>query len=433
MIVKESRVIEFKRTYTDDIKKEILAFVNTSGGSVYIGIDDEGKNFPLENVDETILKITNSLRDSIRPDVTMFVKIECVDEMVIVNVQEGTRKPYYLTDKGLKPSGVYVRQGTSSAPASFEEIRNMIKLTDGDEYEQARSLEQDLTFDSIAVEFEAKGLALQAAQMRTLGLINGDKTFTNLGQLLSDQCRHSIKFAVFKGVKKGEFKTRKEMDGSLITQMRSAFDFLQLSNNLVATFSGLDRIEQYDYPEEVLREAMLNAIIHREYSFSGSTIVNIYDDRIEFVSLGGLVAGLFKEDLFLGISQPRNEKLANVFYRLKYIEAYGTGVQRIMQHYATLDVQPEIKVSQSAFVLVIPNMNYHKSILNKTATKMKKQHEIVMTYLKDNDVVNNKDIQSLLNVKQTRAYAIIREMTKIGLIEKKSSDKDNREYVVSVE
>ena len=429
--MKESSVVEFKRVYTDDIKKEILAFVNTSGGSVYIGINDEGKKIPLENVDETILKITNSLRDSIRPDATMFVKIEYTDKTVIVKVQEGTRKPYYLTDKGLKPSGVYVRQGTSSAPASFEEIRNMIKLSDGDEYEQTRSLEQDLTFNSITAEFETKGLALMEAQMRTLGLLSGDKTFTNLGQLLSDQCRHSIKFAVFKGVKKGEFKTRKEMDGSLITQMRAAFDFLQLNNNLVATFSGLDRIEQYDYPEEVLREAMLNAIIHREYSFSGSTIVNIYDDRIEFVSLGGLVAGLVKEDLFLGISQPRNEKLANVFYRLKHIEAYGTGVQRIMQHYETLDVQPEIKVSQSAFVLVIPNINYHKSIFKKEI-KMKKQHEIVMTYLKGNDVVSNKDIQTLLNVKQTRAYAILHEMTKVGLIEKKSSNKDNREYVVSI-
>jgi len=319
--MREKNNIEFKREYTADIKKEVMAFANSSGGVIYVGRDDNGNNFPLSDMDETLTQITNSIRDSLLPDVTMFVKYDTDESGITITVREGTHKPYFLQEKGLKPSGVYVRQGASSVPASFEQIREMIKLSDGDKFETARSLNQDLTFREATGEFNRCGVSFGESQMQTLGIIGTDGLYTNLGLLLSDQCVHTIKFAVFNGTKKGEFRTRKEIEGSLFRQMRSAFDFLNLSNNLAAAVSGLDRMEQHDYPEIAVREAILNAIVHRDYSFSGSIIVNLYDDRIEFVSLGGLMPGLRAEDLFVGVSQPRNEKLANVFYRLKHIEA----------------------------------------------------------------------------------------------------------------
>lgn len=265
--------------------------------------------------------------------------------------------------------------------------------------------------------------------MPTLGIIGTDGLYTNLGLLLSDQCAHTIKFAVFNGTKKGEFRTRKEIDGSVLRQMRSAFDFLSLSNNLAATFLGLDRIEQNDYPEEVIREATLNSIIHRDYAFSGSIIVNIYDDRMEFVSLGGLMPGLQIEDLILGVSQPRNEGLANVFYRLKHVEAYGTGLRRIMQYYEGFDVQPEIEATHGAFRLTLPNMNYARPLAARR--RQKSQHQTVVEYLQSHTFVTNEIVQGLLSVKQTRAYAIIREMVKEGIIVKSGSARENNEYVLT--
>jgi len=211
--------------------------------------------------------------------------------------------------------------------------------------------------------------------------------------------------------------------------MRLAFDFLNLSNNLAAIFSGLDRIEQYDYPEEALREAMLNALIHRNYAFSGSIIVNIYDDRIEFVSLGGIMPGLRIEDLFLGVSQPRNEKVANVFYRLKYIEAYGTGLRRILQYYENFDVNPEIKATHGAFMLTLPNMNYVHPL--RVKRQQKPQHTFVLNYLQDNPFITNEDIQELLSVKQTRAYIIIKEMVNEGLIVKQAGDWKSSRYILA--
>ena len=420
--------VEFKREYTADIKKEVMAFANSSGGVIYVGRDDGGNPYPLADVGETLTQITNSVRDGIAPDVTMFVGYETDENGITVTVREGTHKPYFLPEKGLKPSGVYVRQGASSAPASFEQIREMIKMTDGDKFETARSLIQDLTFNEAADEFKQCGADFGESQMRTLGMTGADGLYTNLGLLLSDQCAHTIKIAVFNGVKKGGFKTRKEIEGSLFKQMRSAFEFLSLSNNLAASLSGLDRVEQYDYPETAVREAMLNAIVHRDYGFSGSIIINIYDDRIEFVSLGGLVPGLKIEDLFLGVSQPRNEKLANVFYRIKHIEAYGTGLRLIMQFYDDCDVKPEITATHGAFSLTLPNMNYVRPL---RARHIKPQHRAVLDYLRENSYITNEIVQEVLSVKQTRAYNVIREMVSGGMLVKRGYGKDDNGYVLS--
>ncbi|MDR1993297.1 MAG: putative DNA binding domain-containing protein [Nitrososphaerota archaeon] len=460
----EDNKIEFKQQYTSELKKEVTAFANTDGGVIYVGRDDKGNNYPIQDIDKTLTQITNSIREEILPDVTMFVDYKIDKDNIIITVQEGTNKPYFLAEKGLKPTGVYVRQGTSSVPASFEQIRKMIKQTDEDKFETTRSLIQKLTFNTITEEFAQHNMEFGEKQKRTLSIICTDGLYTNLGVLLSDQCTHTIKFAVFMGTKKGEFKTRKETGGSVLKQMHTAFDFLNLYNNLSATFSGLNRIEQYDYPIEAIREATLNALIHRDYSFSGSTIINIYDDRMEFVTLGGLVPGLQIEDLFMGISQPRNEKLAHIFYRLKYIEAYGTGLRRIMQHYENFEVKPKISTTQAAFVLTLPNMNYiqkpnplhseentttipynnqtqynittspsefdtnNKNTTRQTVQHQKIQHKTIIEYLQTNQSITNKTIQTLLQVKQTRAYIIIQEMVKAGLIIKQGSRKTDKEY-----
>jgi len=136
-----------------------------------------------------------------------------------------------LADKGIKPAGVYVRQGASSVQASFDQMRKMIKMTDGDKFEASRSLVQNLTFHEAKAEFTGRGVDFGESQKRSLGIIGTDGLYTNLGALLSDQCAHTIKLAIFNGIKKRDFKSRKEMEGSLFKQMHSAFDFLRLSEN----------------------------------------------------------------------------------------------------------------------------------------------------------------------------------------------------------
>lgn len=137
----ETENIEFTSGFTERIYKEIIAFANTDGGILAIGIDNDGNTVGLDNVDEECTHITDGIRDAILPDVTMLVKCIVQENKVVrITINEGVNKPYYLRAKGLKPSGVYVRQGTSSVPASAEQIRRMIKESDGDNFEAMRSL-----------------------------------------------------------------------------------------------------------------------------------------------------------------------------------------------------------------------------------------------------------------------------------------------------
>lgn len=162
--------------------------------------------------------------------------------------------------------------------------------------------------------------------MKTLGLITQDGVYTNLGLLLSDQCVHTIKAAVFQGTNQNEFKDRKEFAGSLFQQMDEVYDFIDFRNQTHSTFEKLYRIDRRDYTETAVREALLNLLVHREYSFRASSFISLYTDRLEFTSIGGLVSGVTLKDVTMGISVCRNMKLANVFYRLELIEAHGTGL-----------------------------------------------------------------------------------------------------------
>jgi ATP-dependent DNA helicase RecG len=412
----ESETIELKEVYTSDLKKEIVAFANTNGGTIYIGVQDSGEIIGVENADFVMQQISNSLRDSIRPDVSMFTNIELLQEeskfFIKLTVSQGTKKPYYLSDKGLKPTGVYVRSGTTSAPASEDAIRMMIKMTDGDSFESNRSLVQELTFNRLNEELKKRGLEFTEIQMKNLGILSSDDIYTNMGLLVSDQCKHSIKFAIFQGTDKLVFRDRKEFTGSLFAQLADAYKTIDFYNGTKATFHDLLRTDERDYPEDAIREALLNAIVHRDYSFSGSTFINLYSDRIEMISLGGLVPGLSLEAAMLGASQPRNERLAALFYRMKLIEAYGTGISKIISCYKGLPVQPMFENVEGAFRVVLPNI--HAKVLN---TEDEKYLPILGLFEKQKEITRT-DVEEALGVGTTRAINMLKEMLDKDLISK---------------
>ncbi len=420
----ESERVEYKTQMIDDLYREVIAFANSDGGVIYIGIDDQGNLTGIDNVDETYTRITNGIRDAIAPDVTMFVRYVLQDNKVIqIEVGEGSYKPYYLKSKGMKPSGVYVRQGASSVQASFDQIRKMIKESDGDSYEAARCLEQDLSFGAAETAFQRYGIEFSNEKYRALG-IKHDDIYTNLALLLSDQCLHTIKIAVFKDDFCTEFRDSKEFGGSVFKQFEDAVNYLALCNKTVSTIKGVVRTDKKDYPEEAIREALLNAIVHRDYGFSGSIIINVNDSKMEFISLGGLLPGLSTEDIRIGVSQPRNKKLAEVFHRLRLIESYGTGIRRIFKLYENCCVQPSIEVTTNAFKIVLPNMNESGDITENTVAVMEKasvvitqQMKTVMDYLAEYGEMTEEDLQELLNIKKTRAYLLARQMHENGLID----------------
>ncbi len=411
MQMKESPTVEFKRELTDAVKREIIAFANTQGGELYIGIDDDGTIFGLEDAHKVLEAVSSMLHDSIQPDILVhtYLSVEVIEdkEIVKISVSRGTRRPYHLKSKGMKPSGVFIRYGTSVTNASEENIRQMIMESDGTNFETMRGLQQELTFREATTVFEKQGLKFGPGQQRTLGLVTEDGYYTNLGLLFSDQCEHTIKCARYLGNDKLDFQDRKEFTGSILTQVEAAFEYLNLYNAKSAHFEGLQRIEQESFPSYALREALINAVTHRDYSFSGSILIHLFQDRLEIVSVGGLVKGLTLEDIELGISQSRNTKLANVFYRLKWIESYGTGLQRIKESYKQSIDQPFWTVGPNAFVVTLP-----KQILDTPTS----EDGVLNDWLMEHPEFTTKELEVYLNKSKGTVRKIIEDLLQSGQI-----------------
>lgn len=430
----ENNNTEFKREFVDEVKKTVIAFANTAGGKIYIGVDDDGSAVGVSDPDDVMLKCSNAIRDAIRPDITMFVNysVETIanKQVVVIDVQRGTSIPYYLESKGIRPVGVYVRQGASSVPASETAILKMIKETDGDKYENARSIQQELTFNSAKKEFETDSVSFNEQTMRTLKLISDDGVYTNLGLLLSDQCPHTIKAAVFEGTNKFVFKDRAEFNGSLLEQINSAYEYINRYNRTRSEFEGIHRIDIRDYPVEAIREALLNSVVHRDYAFSASILISIFDDRIEIVSIGGLVRGITKDEIFMGLSVQRNEALANVFYRLNLIEAFGTGIPKIFRLYEGFNVKPSIETSDNAFKIILPNTVSAKEMISVAKPKRSLTDDDILQAFRRTGVVTRSGIEEYANISQAGASRIVRRLLNEGKITKIGNGKSSR-YIIN--
>lgn len=422
MTFQESETVELKSIVVEDVKKEIIAFANCEGGKLYIGIQDDGTVIGVDDPDGVALQVSNMVRDAIKPDLTMFLHYQTLNEagkqIVAVDIQQGTERPYYIAKKGLRPEGVYVRQGYSAVPATNTAIRQMIKETDGDHFEEMRSLEQNLTFEVARKEFADRNILFGKSQMKTLGIMTHDGVYTNLGLLLSDQCVHTIKVAAFEGTTQQEFKDRKEFSGSLFRQMDEVYDYIDFRNQTHSTFQKLRRIDQRDYPETAVREALLNLLVHREYSFRASTFISLYEDRLEFTSIGGLVSGVTLKDIMMGISVCRNVKLANVFYRLELIEAYGTGMLKIQDAYAGTGKTPRIETSDNAFKIILPNLNVNTKQEEAFADQPSgdSQENSVVDLAKKQGSFTRKDLEKELGISQTACGRLLKRMVESGQI-----------------
>jgi ATP-dependent DNA helicase RecG len=254
-------------------------------------------------------------------------------------------------------------------------------------------------------------------------MLNADGIYTNLALLLSEQCVHTIKAAVFQDTTQLAFKDRQEFGGSLFKQIGDAYSYIDLNNRTAATFDGLLRIDSRDYPKAALRESLLNAVVHREYSTSGSILVKIFSDRIEFISPGGLVGGLEVEDILSGYSACRNTGLAAVFYRLQFIEAYGTGVLKILETYKDALAQPSIEVTPNVFKMTLPNMNaVHTDGVARTP------EENVMRYVRENGFINRSQAERILGVSQTAAGVVLRRLVERGALTREGHSRNVRYF-----
>ena len=348
----ESKNVEYKVTLPDKSEKcmkTIVAFANTQGGKLIVGIDD--KTHEIVGVENEILfqvmdGIANAVSDSCMPQIIPDIEPQTVDgkTVIVVSVEAGKNRPYYLKSKG-KENGTYIRVAGTSRQAFPEKIREL-------EMEGARISWDELTCVGYSVSDEAterlcqdiesfrKKAGMTEHSVKKEQLINwkilkqseGQVMATNAYALLtSDYFPFSkTQCAVFKGTDRAVFLDKREFTGPIYAQIESAVDFVLRNIRLGARIDGLVRKEKYELPLEAIREMIINAHCHRNLLDESCIQVAVYDDRLEVTSPGGLYNGLTYEEVMNGHSKIRNKAIANIFSQMGLVEAWGSGIKRIL-------------------------------------------------------------------------------------------------------
>ncbi|MGI6782105.1 MAG: ATP-binding protein [Acholeplasmataceae bacterium] len=360
--MKEDNKIEYKIEIpkkTKDLKAEIVSFLNSDGGTILLGVDDNG-NLLEDNVKyykewEEIL--SNWISNAFEPNVNHLINIYPNEKPFRIEVKSGTDKPYFFKDgEGFNSKGVFIRVGSTKRLASFEEVQRLIYKSRSHKFERLVSLNQDLTFTYATNIFKEKGLNFD---LYGLQLYTPNKEFNNAALYLSDQNPTITKFAVFQGLTVTTFLDKKEFSGSIIKQLDDVLYFANLSNRKKVVITGKPQRDEYlDYPKRALREAIVNCYCHRDWTLSGDIKIEFYDDRVQIFSPGSLPDGLTLENIKEGMSAKRNPIIVNALDKADYIENYSTGVRRIFEDYIGFHKQPHFSISDNGVIVTLYNRNY---------------------------------------------------------------------------
>ena len=423
--MQENENIEFKELYTENIYKEIVAFLNSGSGTIYIGYNDNGELIGLENVKETEEKISNGIRGKIVPDCSVFVSINNATldnkDYIIINVSKGVNI-YSLKDKGII-KGTYIRNGSCSMPATEETVKQMIIKNSNITFETSVANNQNLTFNYIREAFMGINIDINNKNiMKNLFMVDNNGNYTNLALLLSDQNPYTVKVATYQSVNKTNFLDRKEFGGSLLEVYDKTLSYLKINSATYGLIDSSIREDIEEYPEFILREIILNSLIHRDYSTLTSNIINIYkDDSIEFISYGSLYGNITIEDVLAGLSTSRNPHLQSIFMRLKRVEAIGSGLRRVNSYYKSKNLDFLVKALPSSFVVRLPRIT-----IDKLAAK--DDYKIIIDYLNINGEITRKEAEKLINKEKTTTSNVLSKMISDKMI-KKIGKGPNTKYI----
>ena len=335
----ETNRIENKEQLNEDFEKEVIAFLNyKEGGIIYVGIRKDGKVIGVENIDLVQLKIKNRIKNNIQPSTLGLVDVlvEKFDNKNIIKivVSSGTEKPYYLRKRGMTPEGCYIRVGSSAERMTNKMIEDLFAKRTRNSLKELESPRQELTFNQLKIYYEEHHLKLGDNFLKNLDLLTNDGKYNYNAFLLADENNISIPVVKYLGTTKKELVENQEYGNRcLITATQRILDRLDAENTVYAKIEYYGRKEQEMIDKKALKEAIINAIVHNDYSYGNSPIIELYSDRIEITSAGGLPVELSEEDFFKGVVYRRNRELIKVFKDVELIENIGSGIQRILDAY----------------------------------------------------------------------------------------------------
>lgn len=335
----ESNVVEYKEKISKGFLGEVVSFLNyKNGGTIYIGIDDDGKAIDIEDVDSLQLKIKDKIKNNILPSTLgLFdILIEEKDnkKIIRIDITSGPEKPYYLKEQGMTPSGCLIRVGSSKEHMSEKLIQNLFIKRTRNSLKELQSPRQDLTFNQLKIYYEEHHLNLGNNFLKNLDLLTENGKYNYNAYLLADENTISIPIVKYYGNTKLELEENQDYGNRcLITATMRILDKLAIENKVYTKIGYYGREEQEMIDSSALKEAVINAIVHNDYSYGNTPIIELYTDRIEITSAGGLPLELSQEDFFEGIVYRRNKELIKVFKDVELIENIGSGVKRILNFY----------------------------------------------------------------------------------------------------
>ena len=404
--MKESKELELKSTITNTFLKTVSAFSNYNSGKIIFGIDDNGKIIGLENIEELCLDLENKINDNISPKPDFrFIK-DTKKNIITLIVEEGLNKPYLYKGKA------YKRNDTSTVEVDRIEFNRLTLLGLNQYYEELKARKQDLEFKVLKKELEEK-LSLKNFSkdvLKTLNLYDDKNAYNNAAELFADKNSFSgIDIAKF-GKSINEILDRNLfVNISIISQFQKTLEVFNRYYKYEQIL-GSERIKKELIPEKAFRETIANALIHRTWDVNSNIRISMYEDKIEVSSPGGLPSGISEKEYLNGqIFQLRNPILANIFFRLKYIEMFGTGIRRINESYKNYAVKPAFEIFENSIKITLPIIT--------TKLFLTTDEKIVMDILEKGAILSSSEILKMTEFKKDKLNRLLKKLIQKNYID----------------
>ena len=426
----ETNRIENKEQLNEDFEQEVIAFLNyKEGGIIYVGIRKDGQVVGIKDIDLTQLQIKDRIKNNIQPSTLgLFdVTVETIDnkEIIKVIISSGTEKPYYLREKGRTPEGCYIRVGSSKERMTERMIDDMYARRIKNTLKEIDSPRQELTFNQLKIYYEEHGLKLNDNFLQNLDLLTSEGKYNYNAFLLADENTVSIKLVRYLGTNKLELLENLEFGNRcLITATQRILDRLDVENTTYAKIEYFGRKEQEKIDSKALKEAVINAIVHNDYSYGNSPIIELYSDRIEITSAGGLPQELSQEEFLEGVTAPRNKELIRVFKDVDLIENIGSGVLRILDAYDKSCFKFMDHFLRVSFKYKENPFEYDQE--NSQESYQKQLNEIqdkIIALIKQNPSITQKEMAKMLEISREKVKYHIAVLKENNIIIREGSTK----------
>lgn len=428
----------FIEQVNDKTVKEIESFLNTNGGTIYVGICDDGKIIGVDNTDDALRKISDVISDQIEPNAIDCVRPEVEfkgDKIIIkINVNKGYSPLYCIKKYGFSPNGCHYRIGTTCKSMTLEMIRNKFEqgLSNIDAMVLQESYHQDLKFAKLKLLLLENGYHIDDISFeRNFKLRTTSGYYNYLAELLADDNTIPFIFVKFKGYDKTVFSERKDYGNQcIILAYEKMKERLSIENISKTITNPRPRRDIYLFDMDAINEALVNAIVHNDYRITDPQVA-LFHNRLEILSHGGLPYGLTKDEFFKGISKPRNKQLMDIFSRLGIVEHTGHGVPKIVEKYG----EGAFEISSSYIKVIIPfneEVMYNNEstvlMLNDSMTDLiSRQYDnkeiIVLNEIKRNPKITAKQISISTNIPFRTVQRHIANLKDKGIIRRNG---DNR-------